>query len=82
MLIFGIDRFMSTCRALTNACGNAVGSFVVAAWEGLLDRDVARAAMSGKDAPDPMLSELESGGPAEVPVSLFTPRTPVGGDRF
>jgi len=41
MLIFGIDRFMSTCRALTNACGNAVGSFV-AAWEGVLDRDQAK----------------------------------------
>jgi len=47
MLIFGIDRFMSTCRALTNACGNAVGSFVVAAWEGVLDRDKARAVLSG-----------------------------------
>ena len=42
MLIFGIDRFMSTARALTNACGNAVGSFVVAAWEGVLDRDAAK----------------------------------------
>lgn len=42
MLIFGIDRFMSTCRALTNACGNVVGSFVVAAWEGVLDRPTAQ----------------------------------------
>jgi aerobic C4-dicarboxylate transport protein len=48
MLIFGIDRFMSTARALTNACGNAVGSFVVAAWEGVLDRDRARAVLAGK----------------------------------
>jgi aerobic C4-dicarboxylate transport protein len=48
MLIFGIDRFMSTARALVNACGNAVGSFVVAAWEGVLDREKARAAMSGQ----------------------------------
>lgn len=48
MLIFGIDRFMSTCRALTNACGNAVGSFVVASWEGVLDRDKARAVLSGR----------------------------------
>jgi aerobic C4-dicarboxylate transport protein len=47
MLIFGIDRFMSTARALVNACGNAVGSFVVAAWEGVLDRDQTRAALSG-----------------------------------
>ena len=47
MLIFGIDRFMSTARALVNACGNAVGSVVVAAWEGVLDRDRARAVLSG-----------------------------------
>jgi aerobic C4-dicarboxylate transport protein len=46
MLIFGIDRFMSTARALTNACGNAVGSFVVAAWEGVLDRDTAKRILS------------------------------------
>jgi aerobic C4-dicarboxylate transport protein len=51
MLIFGIDRFMSTCRALTNTCGNAVGSFVVAAWEGVLDRDAAARALSGRGAP-------------------------------
>src|SRR5262249_4114332 len=41
MLIFGIDRFMSTCRALTNDCGTAVGAFVVAAWEGVLDGEQA-----------------------------------------
>ena len=52
MLIFGIDRFMSTARALTNACGNAVGSFVVAAWEGVLDRDKARAVLAGTYVPD------------------------------
>ncbi|HWG23974.1 C4-dicarboxylate transporter DctA [Actinospica sp.] len=60
MLIFGIDRFMSTARALTNACGNAVGSFVVAAWEGVLDRDRARAVLSGatidEDAETPALA--------------------------
>jgi aerobic C4-dicarboxylate transport protein len=48
MLIFGIDRFMSTCRALTNACGNAVGSFVVAAWEGVLDRPTAQRVLGGR----------------------------------
>jgi aerobic C4-dicarboxylate transport protein len=49
MLIFGIDRFMSTCRALTNACGNVVGSFAVAAWEGVLDRDKAVRVLGGHD---------------------------------
>ena len=50
MLIFGIDRFMSTCRALTNACGNAVGSFLVAAWEGVLDREATARALGGRGA--------------------------------
>jgi aerobic C4-dicarboxylate transport protein len=55
MLIFGIDRFMSTCRALTNTCGNTVASFVVAAWEGVLDRRQAAAAFRG-DGPEPAVT--------------------------
>ncbi|MGW3626539.1 C4-dicarboxylate transporter DctA [Streptomyces sp. NPDC000880] len=37
MLIFGIDKFMSECRALTNLVGNSVATLVVARWEGALD---------------------------------------------
>ncbi|WP_037064464.1 C4-dicarboxylate transporter DctA [Pseudonocardia acaciae] len=37
MLIFGIDKFMSECRALTNLAGNSVASLVVARWERVLD---------------------------------------------
>ncbi|TDV42765.1 aerobic C4-dicarboxylate transport protein [Pseudomonas graminis] len=36
-LILGIDRFMSEARALTNLCGNAVATLVVAKWVGELD---------------------------------------------
>jgi aerobic C4-dicarboxylate transport protein len=36
-LIFGIDRFMSEARALTNFIGTAVATVVVAKWEGELD---------------------------------------------
>jgi aerobic C4-dicarboxylate transport protein len=36
-LIFGIDRFMSEARALTNFLGTAVATIVVAKWEGELD---------------------------------------------
>jgi aerobic C4-dicarboxylate transport protein len=72
MLIFGIDRFMSTARALTNTCGNAVGSFVVAAWEGVLDRDRARAVLAGtyvEEIPETDdEAEAESDGPALVEV--------------
>jgi aerobic C4-dicarboxylate transport protein len=39
VLILGIDRFMSECRALTNIVGNGVASIVVSAWEGGLDRE-------------------------------------------
>jgi aerobic C4-dicarboxylate transport protein len=39
VLILGIDKFMSECRALTNIIGNGVASIVVSKWEGELDRD-------------------------------------------
>jgi aerobic C4-dicarboxylate transport protein len=38
VLILGVDRFMSECRALTNIVGNGVAAIVVASWEGELDR--------------------------------------------
>ena len=36
-LIFGIDRFMSEARSLTNLVGNSVATLVVARWENALD---------------------------------------------
>ena len=39
VLILGIDRFMSECRALTNIVGNGVATVVVSAWESELDRE-------------------------------------------
>jgi aerobic C4-dicarboxylate transport protein len=38
-IVFGIDKFMSECRALTNLTGNGVAAVVVSAWENELDRD-------------------------------------------
>nr|WKF56613.1 C4-dicarboxylate transport protein [Paraburkholderia busanensis] len=46
VLILGIDRFMSECRALTNTMGNGVASIVIAAWEKELDRDRMKAALA------------------------------------
>ena len=43
VLILGIDRFMSECRALTNIVGNGVATIVVASWEKELDRAMLRA---------------------------------------
>ncbi|MET0361608.1 MAG: C4-dicarboxylate transporter DctA [Sphingobium sp.] len=50
-LILGVDRFMSECRSLTNFCGNAVATVVVARWEGALDRDALHAALHGPAEP-------------------------------
>ena len=55
MLIFGIDKFMSECRALTNLCGNSVASIVVSRWEGQLD---AQQAPKVLDAPEDGLEIL------------------------
>jgi len=42
-LIFGIDRFMSEGRALTNIIGNTVATIVVAKWEKEIDMEKAKA---------------------------------------
>ena len=36
-LLFGVDRLMSTCTALTNMIGNTVAVFVIAKWERAFD---------------------------------------------
>jgi len=45
-IIFGIDKFMSEARALTNITGNGVATIVVAIWEGELDRAKMSAALA------------------------------------
>jgi aerobic C4-dicarboxylate transport protein len=37
-LLFGVDRLMATCTALTNVVGNTVATFFIAHWEGAFDR--------------------------------------------
>jgi aerobic C4-dicarboxylate transport protein len=46
-LLVGVDRFMSTARALTNLIGNAVATVVVARWDGALDMERARIVLNG-----------------------------------
>ena len=46
-IVFGIDKFMSECRALTNVIGNCVATVVVSAWENELDRDRMKAVLIG-----------------------------------
>ncbi|MEU6995977.1 C4-dicarboxylate transporter DctA [Streptomyces sp. NPDC046465] len=58
MLVFGIDKFMSECRALTNLAGNSVATLVVARWERVLDTArVNRVLHTG--VPEPELPEAE-----------------------
>lgn len=59
MLIFGIDKFMSECRALVNFCGNVVATLFIAWWDRSLDVDRVLRVFRGE--------ELEA-VPGEVPV--------------
>jgi aerobic C4-dicarboxylate transport protein len=47
-IVYGIDRFMSEARSLTNVIGNGVATLVVARWCGDLDRDKLRAELHQK----------------------------------
>ncbi len=49
-IVFGIDKFMSEVRALTNITGNGVATVIVSWWEGELDRDKMAAAFATTDA--------------------------------
>lgn len=51
-LIFAIDRFMSTGRAIVNLIGNGIATIVVARWEGELDHTQAVSILSGHKEPD------------------------------
>jgi aerobic C4-dicarboxylate transport protein len=54
MLIFGVDRFLSTARGLISLCGQTVASIVVSTWEGEFDRERATAVLNGREpAPAP-----------------------------
>jgi aerobic C4-dicarboxylate transport protein len=40
-IIYGVDRFMSEIRTLTNFIGNTIGTLVIAKWDGALDETKA-----------------------------------------
>jgi aerobic C4-dicarboxylate transport protein len=74
MLVFGIDKFMSECRALVNFYGNAVATLVIAKWDKTLDIDRARQVLATHTAPD--LTATDE--PASLPDEGATHR---GGHR-
>src|SRR5262249_2535703 len=49
-LIFGIDKFMSEARALTNLVGNGVATIVVGKWCRAVDEGRLQAQLSGRSA--------------------------------
>ncbi|GLY08516.1 C4-dicarboxylate transporter DctA [Actinoplanes sp. NBRC 101535] len=69
MLVFGIDKFMSECRALVNFCGNAVATLFIARWDGTLDTARARAVLRGEIVPG-------VGQPDQAPDGDHPGRTP------
>ncbi|MDQ3896573.1 MAG: C4-dicarboxylate transporter DctA [Actinomycetota bacterium] len=73
MLVFGIDKFMSECRALVNFCGNAVATLFIAHWDKTLDRDRARRVLRGDDVPP--LHEIDevSGESVDAPDVAAAP---------
>ena len=50
-LVFGVDRFMSEARAITNLIGNGVATICVAKWEGQFNQAAYEAAVSGQPMP-------------------------------
>jgi aerobic C4-dicarboxylate transport protein len=46
-MVFGVDRFMSEARSLTNMIGNGVATLVIARWEGGLDEAKMRRELCG-----------------------------------
>ncbi|MFC9220142.1 cation:dicarboxylate symporter family transporter [Streptomyces hygroscopicus] len=72
MLVFGVDRFMSECRAVVNALGNAVAGLVIARWQGETTAADMTAIMSGHR--EGLVTEDQGQG-AERPDSV--PPSPV-----
>ena len=64
MLVFGVDKFLSECRALTNFCGNTIASMIVARWEGRLDSAEVRRRLAAKPGPAP--AEVPEPQPEEI----------------
>ncbi|MCA5006654.1 C4-dicarboxylate transporter DctA [Sphingobacterium bovistauri] len=48
-IVFGIDRFMSEARALTNIIGNATAGLVIAKWENELDMEQLNKVLDKKE---------------------------------
>ncbi|MBN3458236.1 C4-dicarboxylate transporter DctA [Mycobacterium sp. DSM 3803] len=73
MLIFGIDKFMSECRALVNFIGNAVATLFIAKWNHELDVDRARKVFADNDVPPAEGDDATPPGKEPHPAEARTP---------
>ncbi|KAA5828324.1 C4-dicarboxylate transporter DctA [Saccharopolyspora hirsuta] len=79
MLIFGIDKFMSECRALVNFYGNAVATLAIAKWDGALDVERARRVLADRTsaeratAQEPEAPPRSSDVPKQTSADGLTP---------
>ncbi len=84
MLVFGIDKFMSECRALVNFIGNAVATLFVAKWNKELDVDRVRKVFASNDVPpldEPIEEDTDAG--ADMPtVNGIVDHCGAGASRF
>jgi aerobic C4-dicarboxylate transport protein len=60
-IVFSVDRFMSTVRALTNFIGNGVATVIVSWSEGDLDRDKLNRGLAGLTDPSDMEPAVTTG---------------------
>ena len=70
-LLLGADRIMDSMRVTVNLLGNCIATFVVANWEGMLDKERMRAVLNGE-----AVAELEEIAFDVEPVSAAD-KTPV-----
>ena len=60
-IVFGIDKFMSECRALVNLTGNGVAAVVVSWWEGELDHDKLHRGLNRIEDPTDLETAVTTG---------------------
>ena len=60
-IVFGIDKFMSECRALVNITGNGVAAVVVSWWEGELDHAKLHRALNNLEDPADLRTAVTTG---------------------
>lgn len=74
-LLFGIDRLMATCTALTNMIGNTVAVFALARWEGALDTQRFHAFLKAQSS-QRGAAQREEHEQAAPPSARLAPREP------